>query len=187
METELTKNLKRAIHRYRPIMPTQMRTVRYADEVWTPTGIVDSIRFEDIPVKVYNGCSKLEINEKCKFGSHICELGDYCKGCVFHKHTVLETGICITCFECKITLQDFKSPNGHNFHGNKNYYVVPKELVAKIKDLVPEDIGIITYYGNGSLRMYKECVYKEIDKELKIRLLYDALKKWCDGNQIFGG
>lgn len=40
-----------------------MRTVRYADEVWTPTGIVDSIRFEDIPVKVYNGCSKLERNE----------------------------------------------------------------------------------------------------------------------------
>lgn len=61
LETELTKKLKKAIHNYRAIMPTKMRTLRYADEVWTPTGIVDSIRFEDIPIKAYNGCKNLNI------------------------------------------------------------------------------------------------------------------------------
>ena len=84
LETELTKKLKKAIHNYRAIMPTKMRTLRYADEVWTPTGIVDSIRFEDIPIKEYNGCKKLEHNELCKYGPNIQKDGNYCKGCVFH-------------------------------------------------------------------------------------------------------
>ena len=87
----------------------------------------------------------------------------------------------ITCYECKITLSDFKSHNGHNFHGNKNYYVVPKSLVNDIKDLVPQDIGIIAYYPDtNNYRIVKECEQKKIDETLKVRLLYDALKKWVD-------
>ena len=183
METELTKTMKKLTHSFKPIMPTQMRTLRYADEVWTPTGIVDSIRFEDIPVKEYNGFKKLEHNELCKYGPDIQKNGNYCKGCVYHKHSVTKTGICVTCYECKITLADFKSENGHNFHGNRNYYVVPKEIVENIASLVPDDIGIITYHGHNYMRVYKECKYKEIDNELKCLLLYNAMKKWCDGKQ----
>lgn len=181
METELTKTLKKLTHYFKPIMHTQMRTLRYADEVWTPTGIVDSIRFEDFPTKELNDCRKLKHNEPCKLGQK--EVGEYCKGCVFYQHAVLETGICVTCFEVKITFEDFKSPHGHNFCGNRNYYVVPKELATKIVDLVPDDIGIITYHGHNYMRVYKECKFKEITEELKCRLLYDGLKKWCDGSQ----
>ena len=47
METELTKRIKALTHHYRPKLHTEKRTVRWADEVWTPSGIVDSIRFED--------------------------------------------------------------------------------------------------------------------------------------------
>ena len=47
METDLTKRIKELTHRYSPKIKSQMRTIRWADEVWTPTGIVDSIRFED--------------------------------------------------------------------------------------------------------------------------------------------
>ena len=181
METELTKTLKKLTHYFKPIMHTKMRTLRYADEVWTPTGIVDSIRFEDIPTKELNDCRKLKHNEPCKLGQK--EVGEYCKGCVFYQHAVLETGICVTCFEVKITFEDFKSPHGHNFCGNRNYYVVPKELAPKIVDLVPDDIGIITYHGHNYMRVDKECKFKEITEELKCRLLYDGLKKWCDGSQ----
>lgn len=183
METELTKKLKKAIHNYRAIMPTKMRTVRYADEVWTPTGIVDSIRFEDVPVEESDRCFRLERNDICKYGGQYRTCGNYCKGCVYHTHSVTKTGICVTCFECKISLTDFKSPHGHNFCGNRNYYVVPKDLAQTIKDLVPDDIGIIAYYGNNRLRKIKECKYQEISDELKCGLLYDALKKWCDGKQ----
>ena len=87
----------------------------------------------------------------------------------------------ITCYECKITLTDFKSKNGHNFHGNKNYYVVPNYLVKDIKDLVGDDIGIISYYPEtNKYRIYKECKDREISHELKEQLLYDAFKKWVD-------
>ena len=58
-----------------------------------------------------------------------------------------------------------------------------KDLAQTIKDLVPDDIGIIAYYGNNRLRKIKECKYQEISDELKCGLLYDALKKWCDGKQ----
>ncbi len=47
METDLTKRIKMLTHHYRPRLHTEKRTVRWADEVWTPSGIVDSIRFED--------------------------------------------------------------------------------------------------------------------------------------------
>lgn len=51
METELTKEIKTLTHAYKPKMSCRTRskqvgrTIRYADEVWTPNGIVDSIRF----------------------------------------------------------------------------------------------------------------------------------------------
>ena len=49
METKLTSLIKKATHTYNPQMGN-LRTIRYADEVTTPTGIVDSIRFEDIDI-----------------------------------------------------------------------------------------------------------------------------------------
>lgn len=47
METELTKKIKKLTHTYKPQMSTGPtgRTIRYADEVWTPNGIVFSILF----------------------------------------------------------------------------------------------------------------------------------------------
>ena len=61
------------------------------------------------------------------------------------------------------------------------HYVVPNELYPKIKDLVPNDIGIIAYYPEkNNYRIKKECEFKEISHELKERLLYDAFKKWID-------
>lgn len=41
-----------------------------------------------------------------------------------------------TCFEMKITKSDFKSKNGHNFVGNRNYYVIPKNIYPKVKEMV---------------------------------------------------
>lgn len=181
METELTKKMKKCTHTYKPLMPTKMRTIRYADEVVTPSGIVDSIRFEDYVEKNLSVCRKLEKGEPCKDGYN--SYGNHCSGCMY-PHREYEIGMCITCFECKITLSDFKSKNGHNFHGNRNYYVVPKELISKIEDLVPDGIGILSF-SKDSLRLYKECEFREVDEKLKTELLYNAMKKWCDGAQKF--
>jgi hypothetical protein len=49
---------------------------------------------------------------------------------------------------------DFKKKHGHKDRRNRIvqlYYAFPEELLSKVKDLVPEDCGIITveYYGDG--------------------------------------
>ena len=79
-------------------------------------------------------------------------------------------------------MSDFKSKNGHNFHGNDNYYAVPIDIYPKIKDMVPPDIGIVCYYPDScAVRTMKKCERKEIDAADLNYLLYNALKKWVDG------
>lgn len=174
METELTKNIKKQIPHFKPTMG-KMRTIRYAEEVWTPSGIVDVIRFEDYIEMDNSYCSC----KKCKFEEKdIIVNNKKCKGCVYKKSNY-QIGILTTCYEVKITVSDFKSENGHNFHGNDNYYVVPIEIYESIKELVPEKIGIIAFYKKTNRMMIKKtCTRKVINLEILNKLLYNAFKKW---------
>ena len=182
METLLTKRIKEALRSYKPIL-SGLRTIRWAEEVNTGKGYVDSIRFENFienEDEVYT-CEKFNFPiSKAKIK---CSK-EKCSGCVLKNGNLDKAryGILTTCFEIKITKSDFKSKNGHNFEGNKNYYVVPKELYENIKDEVPEDIGIILFYNNGHLRIKKECLLKDITSKKLNELLFNALKKWCDFN-----
>lgn len=200
METELTSKIKRACHGFRPKLPTKMRTIRWADEVWTPTGIVDSVRFEDYYAKDFSACPYLTperfetaqvkmyeslhpIGQCFRESATGVDLEGKCRGCVFI-HRGHEIDMMCTCYEVKITLSDFKSENGHNFHGNENYYVVPAELAPKIEALVPEDIGIIIWKETAKtegLRMYKPSGWRDVPDSVMVQLLYNAMKKWCDG------
>ncbi len=195
METELTKKIKRGLAHFRLDMPTAMRTPRYAEEVWTPTGIVDFIRFEDCKTNCKTKCKLIHYSEfdpviiaaisqkftrgECKIPGETCP-NAACKNCVFRQDEY-DVGMRITCFEVKITVEDFHSKHGHNFHGHHNYYVVPKDLTTKIQDEVPEGIGIIAYYEKSdSYRIVRECIPREVPVELQVKLLYDAMKKWVD-------
>ena len=197
METKLTKEMKKGLIGFKPLMPTDMRTIRYGEEVWTPTGIVDFIRFEDYKKDKKDFCELINFDSieksrqefilnthKGDVGKCKCEGLSFpnknCSGC-FYKKSIFEIDMMVTCYECKITLPDFKSKNGHNFHGNQNYYVVPSYLSPLIENLVSEDIGIISYYPETkNYRIYKNCAYREISHELKEHLLYNTLKKWVD-------
>ena len=98
-----------------------------------------------------------------------------CKYLKKHSYGIPE--ILTICYEIKVSKEDFKSKNGHNFIGNLNYYVVPYSIYEDIKDIAPDDIGIIVYYdGNQGgakypfigLRKRKECAFKKMsDKEQK--------------------
>lgn len=176
VETELTKEIKKAIRYFKPTMNSNMRTIRWGEEVNVGTGYVDSIRFEDYVKKDNSYCGR----SYCKIDYNDNEFNSTkCSGCVY-KRTEHVLGILTTCYEIKITKSDFKSKNGHNFVGNKNYYVIPKELYPQIIDLVEKDVGVILYYGNGNLRVKKECNFKEIDFETLSFFLFNTLKKWCD-------
>ncbi len=178
-ETQLTKDIKARCANFRPLMPTAMRTIRYAEEVNVITGLVDIIRFEDYVESNNNFCIKEEYGESCKFGSEPIYEEKKCRGCFYQKYSK-ELGILVTCYEVKISKSDFKSKHGHNFVGNHNYYAVPKKLVPQIIDLIPEDIGLIAYYDSGNMRIIKECKFKEVDPLNLSRYLYNAMKKWCD-------
>ncbi len=179
LETNLTKNIKLALRTYKPIL-SNMRTIRWAEEVNVITGYVDFIRFENYiknEDEVYL-CGKN--NNPISIERDKCNRK--CEGCIYKRGDLdkADYGIMTTCFEIKISKSDFKSKNGHNFVGNKNYYVVPKELLNEVEKLIPEDIGIILFYNNGSLRLKKESSYKNISKENLNIYLFNALKKWCD-------
>jgi len=178
-ETQLTKDIKAACRLFRPVMNSSMRTIRWADEVSVGAGRVDVIRFEDFVEGNNDFCVFEEYNEPCKHGGDPEYNQSKCKGCV-HKRSSKELGILTTCYEVKITKSDFKSPNGHNFVGNYNYYAVPKKLVPQIIDLVPKNIGVITYNENGNMRVYKHSIFQELSDRDLSRFLYNAMKKWCD-------
>ena len=46
------------------------------------------------------------------------------------------------CYEVKSSVEDFHSKNGHNFLGDYNYYVMPKEVYKAVKQEIPYDIGV---------------------------------------------
>lgn len=47
------------------------------------------------------------------------------------------------CYEIKSCLADFNSKNGHNFIGDFNYYVMPRELYTQVKDKIPYNVGVL--------------------------------------------
>ena len=145
----------------------------------TPTAFVDVIRFEDYVERDESYCDR---QQGCKIPGKAfpCKA---CAGCFFRR-PVYNMGILTSCFEVKITVSDFKSENGHNFHGNRNYYAVPVEIYDKVKDLVPPGIGIIVFYPESAhMTVKRECEHREITAEMCSTLLYGALKKWVDGTE----
>jgi len=196
METNLTKSIKERLRYFKPQLKTDMRTIRWAEEVLTPTGYVDVIRFEDYVVKDESHCARFAPDEhdnknvlfrpndigKCKIDGN-CYPCKECRGCVYRR-TRHMLGMLSTCYEVKITVSDFKSNNGHNFHGNRNYYAVPNSIYPKIRELVPDGIGIIVYYSDsGHMTVKKECKHHEVDSGDMVYLLYNSMKKWVDGKQ----
>ena len=106
------------------------------------------------------------------------------KECFYRKKlTDKQETVAVICFEIKISISDFKSKNGHNFIGNLNYYVMPYELYKNVKEIIPANIGVITYHSKddnivGRLRHTKNCVYQEnVDQELYNSLLHTFLNK----------
>lgn len=208
METQLTKTIKSLCHTYAPKMSSGKvgRTIRYADEVWVPDkGIVDSIRFEDYIISRHEECElenwkhyasndkkSLELYSKrygtkpghCKVDG-MCYPNKNCKGCFHLRKGIPKVGMMITAYEVKITKKDFLSKNGHNIDdpafpvGNENYYCLPKELIPKGEEMVPSHCGILSYQ-NRCLRKYREAKWMEVNKDIQILLLYNAMKKWCD-------
>lgn len=63
-------------------------------------------------------------------------------------------------YEVKSSVEDFKSPNGHNFIADYNYYVMPADVFDAVKDAVPYGVGVLCPDG-GHLRCVRKAVRKD--------------------------
>ena len=48
-----------------------------------------------------------------------------------------------SCYEIKSSVDDFHSKNGHNFIGDKNYYVMPESVFENVKNEIPYFVGAL--------------------------------------------
>ena len=63
----------------------------------------------------------------------------------------------VTVVEIKVSKQDFKSKNGHNFYGHKNYYAMTQELFEQVKDDIDSHIGVIVLDNFDRFKIVKNA------------------------------
>ena len=81
------------------------------------------------------------------------------------------------CYEVKSSVEDFNSKNGHNFIGDFNYYVMPKDVYEKVKNKIPYKVGVyvpekINFRGSWyDLKSVKKAVRSDRTKPVSEMLL----------------
>lgn len=71
------------------------------------------------------------------------------------------------CFEIKISESDFNSKCSNTFIGNYNYYVMTFELYQKVKDKIPEHVGVLVNNFN-TLESVKQAKKQELKIDSKV-------------------
>lgn len=77
----------------------------------------------------------------------------------------------VYCFEVKSSVEDFKSKNGHNFLGDFNYYVMPEEVFASVKEQIPYYVGVLVPGPYGRLTTAKKVHRKDRSRPISEMLL----------------
>lgn len=75
------------------------------------------------------------------------------------------------CYEIKSSVADFQSKNGHNFIGDFNYYVMPKDVADFAKDQIPFDVGILIPDEFGGLTITKKARRRDRNRPTNEMLL----------------
>lgn len=208
MKTHLTEAIQKQLSYYSPEKLSGYKLNKFrqsfgAEEVTVSNstvtdGIVDYMRFDEYEkiLGTHQGCKVCNKHYqhwftnsseglKCKRGftdwreaMHSPECLEKCRNSVII--TDIDYLPLFTCFEIKITNEDFHSKHGHNFVGNLNYYVMPMKLYKQVKNEIPNNIGVISIATSidsegehiTSCRQIKEAVFKELsEKEMFERLL----------------
>lgn len=63
----------------------------------------------------------------------------------------------VYCYEVKSSVEDFNSKHGHNFIGDFNYYVMPREVFEAVKPSIPWRVGVYCPSPSGD---FLGCVKK---------------------------
>lgn len=84
----------------------------------------------------------------------------------------------VYCFEVKSSVEDFRSPNGHNMIGDFNYYVMPEEVFEVVGSEIPLYVGVLAPTQNweespqgAGIRSIRKAKRKDRQKPLQEVLL----------------
>ena len=75
------------------------------------------------------------------------------------------------CYEIKSSVEDFHSKNGHNFIGDLNYYVMPEDVFAAVKEQIPYSVGVLVPGEYGLLQVAKIVRRKDRERPVSEMLL----------------
>lgn len=95
------------------------------------------------------------------------------------KHTYTIDTV-VTCVEIKVSVSDFHSGYGHNFVGHCNYYAMPLALYKKVKDEIPDGIGVLLYYNGENtcgIRKKIECKPRQLSEKTQKWLIMSVAKR----------
>lgn len=70
------------------------------------------------------------------------------------------------CYEIKNSVNDFYSKAKLSFWGNYNYFILNANIYEKVKQDIPDGIGVWLVYHTGNNRGYMDCVKKPKRREL---------------------
>lgn len=73
------------------------------------------------------------------------------------------------CYEIKVSVSDFRSKSAKTFCGNLNYFVMTNELYEKVKDEIPDGIGV--YIGGWCKKRAKKRELGEDEETLKMSMI----------------
>lgn len=207
-KTQLTRDIEKALHYWNPTSYGGYRVDSFRqgfDALEVPvecgtvkSGLVDFVRVQEcFTSETKSGSCKLasltagntSVQQMAKEAGCHKDTSDlkFCKEpcserwCHFHKtnHTYTIDTI-ITCVEIKISVSDFHSDHGHNFVGHCNYYAMPTELYKKVKDEIPDGVGVLLYYDGENtcgIRKKVECKPRQLSEETQKWLIMSVAKK----------
>lgn len=70
--------------------------------------------------------------------------------------------------------------DGHNFVGHCNYYAMPLALYKKVKDEIPDGIGVLLYYNGENtcgIRKKIECKPRQLSEKTQKWLIMSVAKR----------
>ena len=88
----------------------------------------------------------------------------------------------ITCYEIKISVDDFKSKNKQTYLGDKNYLVIPDTMLMDVLNthLLHSGIGIMTFdKTNLSFNVAKKCSKKTVGISERVAFLEGIARASC--------
>lgn len=203
-KTALTKEIEKALHYWHPTNYGGFRVDSFRDGIEAievpvacgsvKAGIVDFVRVQEcfVQEEKYGICKLKEKDAICNeprpdFCTTFGETSKTCSERVckhyktIHNYTI---DTLIICVEIKVSVSDFHSNHGHNHVGHCNYYAIPAAMYQKVKDLIPENIGILIFYegnekGEGycGIRKKRECVAQELAEEKQKWLIMSVAKR----------